>query len=155
MNRHLILKASLTGALLLAPFAAFAQDLGNINRLIAAIQNIVNTLLPILVTIALLVFFWGLIKYIREANNPEAANEGKSIMIAGIIALFVMVSVWGIVGFIGRALNIERGGSIPVPGVDRTPGVRGSGGSTFGTSGSVAPGQGYYSGQGNQYPEIP
>jgi len=115
----MILKAGLGGALLLAPFAAFAQDLSNITRLISAIQNIVNTLLPILVTIALLVFFWGLIQYIRSANDPEAANNGKSIMIAGIIALFVMVSVWGIVGFIGRALNIEQGGSINVPKVNR------------------------------------
>jgi hypothetical protein len=36
-------------------------------------------------------------------------------MIWGIVALFVMVSVWGLVRFIGNAFNIEQGGSANVP----------------------------------------
>lgn len=119
MNRHLGVKAALAGTLLLAPFAAYAQNLSNINRLVDAIGDIVETLLPILVTVALLVFFWGLIKYIRSAGSPEGASEGKSIMIYGIIALFVMVSVWGIVRFIGNALDIQQGGTIKPPEVTR------------------------------------
>ena len=125
MNRHLILKAGIGSALFLAPFAVFAQNLTNIENLIRSVGRLIQLLLPIFVTIALLVFFYGLILYIREANDPEKAKEGKSIMIYGIIALFVMVSVWGIVRFIGVALNIDAGRTIPVPGVEGFPGGSG------------------------------
>jgi hypothetical protein len=63
--------------------------------------------------LALLAFFYGLAKLIW--GGPEAVSEGKSLMIWGIVALFVMVSVWGLVRFIGNAFNIEQGGSANVP----------------------------------------
>lgn len=119
MSKHALVKAGLGGALLLSPLAAFAQNLGNIQNLVVSIGNIVNLMLPIAVMIALLVFFWGLIQYIRAAGNPEEAAKGKSIMIYGVIALFIMVSIWGIVRFIGQALNIQQGTNIDVPGVRR------------------------------------
>lgn len=118
MNRYRAISA-LTGGLFLLPFVAFAQNLSNVNRLVDAVGDIIETILPIMVTIALLVFFWGLIKYIMSAGDPEAAKTGKSIMIYGVIALFVMISVWGIVQFIGEALNIRQGGSVRPPQVTR------------------------------------
>jgi len=36
-------------------------------------------------------------------------------MIWGLIALFVMVAVWGLVRFIGDALDIDQGETIIVP----------------------------------------
>lgn len=123
MNRHLIAKVGLGGAIILAPIFASAQRLSNIQQLAWSFADLIKALLPILVTIALLVFFWGLIKYIRNAGTkPEEASQGKNIMIYGVIALFVMVSVWGLVGFIGDALGIREGGTISVPGVDPRPG---------------------------------
>jgi len=41
-------------------------------------------------------------------------------MIWGLVALFVMVSVWGLVRFIGDAVGVDQGGDIEVPTV---PGV--------------------------------
>ncbi len=121
MNRTII-KASIAGALALLPLAALAQgggSLSNLSKLVDSVGNIIRTLIPLLVAVALLVFFWGLIKYIRAANDPAEAGTGKSIMIAGVIALFVMVSVWGIVGFIGDAVGIDQGGDITPPRVNR------------------------------------
>jgi type III secretory pathway component EscT len=86
-----------------------------VERFIQAVGNVVALALPVLVAIALAVFFWGIIKYLRNAGDPKAAQEGKSIMIYGIIALFVMVSIWGIIYFIGDALWIDQGGGIIVP----------------------------------------
>ena len=122
--KHHLYKAAIGSTLLLGPLAAFAQgpQLSNVRQLIEAIGDIINLLLPIAVAIALLAFFYGLIQYIRGANDPAAAGTGKSIMIAGVIALFVMVSVWGIVRFIGNALGIDRGTTIPVPGVEERAG---------------------------------
>jgi len=106
-------KTVLALALGFLPFVASAQTLGNIENIVLAIGNLVNIATPIVVGLALLAFFWGLVRYIfGGVENKEA---GKNIMIWGVIALFVMVSVWGIVKFIGSAVGIGEGDTIIVP----------------------------------------
>lgn len=109
------MKKIIISALALTPALAGAQGLGNLRTLLTSIGELVELALPIIVAIALLVFFYGLVKFIF--SGAEAKDEGKNLMIWGIVALFVMVSVWGLVRFIGNAFNIEQGGSAPVPGV--------------------------------------
>lgn len=110
------MKKFIIAALAFAPSLAFAQSLGNIENLVTSIGNIVDLALPIVVALALLAFFYGLAKLIW--GGPEAVAEGKTLMIWGVVALFVMVSVWGLVRFIGDAFGIEQGGSIDVPTVN-------------------------------------
>lgn len=111
-------KALILSTLVVAPMLAFAQELGNVANLLRAVGNLVNIALPIVVALTLLAFFWGLAKFVFAAGNEEAKTEGKKLMIWGIIALFVMVSVWGLVRFIGQALNItDTGGAAPIPSV--------------------------------------
>lgn len=113
------MKKFILSALVLAPTLAFAQnvqnpggspDLNNLQRLLSSIGRLVELALPIVVGLALLGFFWGLMKFVFAAGNEDAKEQGRRIMIWGVIALFVMVSVWGLVGFIGSALGIGRGG---------------------------------------------
>ena len=77
--------------------------------LLMGIKNLITIyLIPIVFSLALLLFFWGVVKYIW--SEGQGRGDGKKIMVWGIIALFVMVSVWGIVTF----LQIEiLGGSGP------------------------------------------
>ncbi|OHA91954.1 MAG: hypothetical protein A3J09_00410 [Candidatus Zambryskibacteria bacterium RIFCSPLOWO2_02_FULL_51_21] len=98
-------KIALT-ALTFAPAVAFAQNLGNLETLLRSIGRLVNIALPIVVAIALLVFFWGLVKFIFSAAGEEAHKAGQQLMIWGLIALFVMVAVWGLVRFIGNAIGV-------------------------------------------------
>jgi hypothetical protein len=112
------MKKFIIPALAFAPSIAFAQSLGNLEDLVRSIGNIVDLALPIVVALALLAFFYGLAKLIW--GGPEAVAEGKTLMIWGVVALFVMVSVWGLVRFVGDAFGIEQGGSIEVPTV---PGI--------------------------------
>lgn len=115
MKKYLLASLALSSV----PFFAFAQgDLGNVGDLVESLGTIVDTATPIVVGIALLAFFWGLAKYIFSANDDEKKKEGRNIMIWGVVALFVMVSVWGLVRFIGDALDIEQGGDIPIPEVN-------------------------------------
>ncbi|MEK7227446.1 MAG: hypothetical protein AAB641_00965 [Patescibacteria group bacterium] len=114
------MKKVILAALALAPSLAFAQNLGNLNNLITSVGNLVELALPIVVAIALLAFFWGLVKFIFSASGEEAHKEGQRLMIWGLVALFVMVSVWGLVKFIGTALGVQQGDTIIVP---RVPGI--------------------------------
>jgi hypothetical protein len=58
--------------------------------------------------LAVLFFFWGVAQFIRTVSE-KTKEEGKNKMIWGVIALFVMFSIWGIVAYIGNTLGIETG----------------------------------------------
>ncbi len=111
------MKKVIIAALVFAPAIASAQSLGNLTTLLNSVGRLVDMALPIVVALALLAFFFGLAKFIFA--GAEAKEEGKTLMIWGIVALFVMVSVWGLVRFIGNAFGIEQGGSVTVPSVNK------------------------------------
>lgn len=96
--------ALIVGALAL-PLTSFAA-LENIEGLAGDVGSIINTLIPIVFTLALLVFFWGLVKYIFGAEHDKEA--AKKTMLWGVVALFVMAAVWGLVNFLGEAVGIEQ-----------------------------------------------
>lgn len=109
------MKKVILAALTLVPSLAFAQTLGNLETLVRSIGRLIDLALPIVVAIALLAFFWGLVRFIFSASGEEAHKEGQRLMIWGLVALFVMVSVWGLVRFIGNALGVQQGDTIVVP----------------------------------------
>ncbi len=105
-------------ALSLSPMLALAQEgnLGGVERLVRQFGDILNSLvIPILFAIAIIYFFWGLVKYIKSAGDPKAAAEGRSIMIWGIIALVVMVSVYGLIAWVQSAFGIQGGATPTLP----------------------------------------
>lgn len=114
------MKKFIITTLALAPLLASAQQLGNIESLVESLGRIIGLALPIVVALALLAFFWGLVKFIFAQGNEESKADAKKIMLWGIIALFVMVTVWGLVEFIGNALGVSQGTNIIVPTV---PGI--------------------------------
>lgn len=93
-------------ALLALPAIAFAQVGQGVVDIVTAVGNIVRLAVPILVTLAVAVFFWGLVKYIMNANDEGAKAEGKTLMIWGMIAIFVMVALWAILGWFQNLLGI-------------------------------------------------
>jgi len=114
MKKTLLRFSVAVGALF--PLLASAQTFGTI---INTIASLVNQLIPLALAVALLAFFWGLIIYIWKGGDAEAQERGKNIMIAGIVGLFVMICVWGIVGIIANTFNIQKGGSERPPSVIR------------------------------------
>jgi hypothetical protein len=109
-------KLALTIGALALPVVSFAQNLTSLKTLVGSVGDIVNLLIPIVFAIALLVFFWGLVMYIfgKEDNKDQA----KKTMIWGVVALFVMASVWGLVRFIQTAVGVTENDNITVPGVN-------------------------------------
>ncbi|MEX2010197.1 MAG: hypothetical protein WD874_00100 [Parcubacteria group bacterium] len=114
------MKKVIITVLALAPALASAQSLGNLETLLRSVGRLVDIALPVIVALGLIGFFWGLVKFIFAQGNEESKADAKKIMLWGLIALFVMVSVWGLVRFIGDALHIQQGKTIIVP---RVPGL--------------------------------
>lgn len=108
------MKKVILATLAFAPALVFAQ-LNELNTLVDSLGDIVKIALPIVVGIALLTFFWGLVKFIFAQGNEESKAEAKKIMLWGIIALFVMITIWGLVQFIATNLGISQNAQITVP----------------------------------------
>jgi uncharacterized membrane-anchored protein len=86
--------------------------LSPIIQIINAIAYVVGLVIPILIGVALIFFFLGLVQYIRNAGE-KGHDQGKKTMIAGITALFIMVSVWGIIAFAQSALGVRGNANSP------------------------------------------
>lgn len=100
--------ASFSALLFALPLMASAQTLQPLANLIGAIARLVGALVPILITLALVAFFWGLVKYLfGSKGGKDDVSAAKSLMIWGLVSLFVMVSVWGIVRLAQDALGIN------------------------------------------------
>ncbi|MFP4539945.1 MAG: pilin [Candidatus Paceibacterota bacterium] len=63
------------------------------------ILSIIDYLVLIVMGLALVFFLWGMAKFILHAGNETDRENGKQVMLWGLIALFVMTSVWGIINF--------------------------------------------------------
>ena len=93
--------------MLLVPFIASAQ-LGGTQGFITSIMSIVNLLITLVAAIALLAFMWGLVKFIFKLGSEADIEGGRNLMKWGLIALFVMVSVWGIIRFFQSELGLTN-----------------------------------------------
>lgn len=90
---------------------------GALIQLLTLAQSIVIRLVPLAVGIAVLCFFWFLIRFITKGDSPDEQKKSMTGMGLSILALFAMVSIWGIIGLLGSFFGVNQGGEIPVPSV--------------------------------------
>lgn len=74
---------------------------------VESLSGIVNSLIPLLLTIAVVIFLWGLVKYLFKIGGEEGSKGGLQIMLWGVVGLFVMVSLWGLVSLLQQTLNVS------------------------------------------------
>lgn len=98
-------KILLAVLLAVSPLLSFAEG-ATIWSLAGLVSALLNAIIPILFSLAVVYFLWGVVKYVisAEADDKEKA---KSVVVRGVIGLFVMSSVWGLVAFIGRSVGID------------------------------------------------
>lgn len=106
------LKAILAGAAGAFPFVAFAQ---NITNILLQIQGIINVLIPFIIGLAVLVIIWGILGYISGAGDEEKRGEAKQYIIWGIIGVFIMLSVWGLVNVLVSSFNLNTAMPTQIP----------------------------------------
>jgi len=61
---------------------------------------VLNPVIYLLFTVALLVFIYGIVQFISKAGDEKAREQGKQAIIWGLVGMFIMVSVFGIIRFI-------------------------------------------------------
>jgi hypothetical protein len=81
------------------------------NEAIAKIQDnildiIINPILGLATAVAFVLFIWGMVRFLINRNtNPEESSKGKKHLLWGIIALFILVSIWSIFIGIGKLFS--------------------------------------------------
>ncbi|MFA5651860.1 MAG: hypothetical protein WC933_00655 [Candidatus Paceibacterota bacterium] len=70
------------------------------------IDNVVSPIIYLIAALAVVYFVWGVMKFIGNANDTTKRQEGYQHMIWGIVGLFIMVSVKGIIYLILRVIGL-------------------------------------------------
>jgi hypothetical protein len=108
------------GVLAALPLVTLAQNSGaGVFNILNLFSRIVSALIPIVIGIAVLMFLWGVLKYVT-AGDEDGQKEARTTMISGIVVLFVMVSIWGLVNILGDTLSLNK--TAPPP--PQIPGFR-------------------------------
>lgn len=92
------------------------------------ILDLVKKSIPLVIAFAVLYFLWGARKYITAIDGDDQ-KEAKDMIVHGIIILFVMVSVWGLVNLIVSTFGV---GPTNLPPQQIRIGNFGNGGGTSG-----------------------
>lgn len=71
--------------------------------------NISRSVVPLIFVLALAAFVWGVVQYVILGAEEEAKRaKGRQFMIWGIVALAVMVSVWGLVRVLTNTFGVKN-----------------------------------------------
>src|SRR6185369_11109644 len=95
-----IIGVAAVGSLFLPLLASAATLLDTL----ALANTFLNAAIGLFITLAIVIFFWGLIKYLIEVGEKKA--EGLQIMFYGVVAIFVMVSIWGIIRLLQSTFSV-------------------------------------------------
>ncbi len=91
---------------------AFFEDL---TTALDSLVDVLNKLIIIAYAVAFLGLVWGVAIYIFKAGDEDAHEQGRRIMIGGVIGLFVITALWGIVAFVTTSVGIDatKTGTVP------------------------------------------
>lgn len=90
--------------LLLSPSIALAADALSFSTLIKKIVNVINLALPVVGGLIVLVFMWGVVRYVFSASGEK--SDSKALIIWGLVGIFVSVSIWGIIQIFRATLGV-------------------------------------------------
>ncbi len=78
------------------------------------IAGILAPLIKLMIALAIVFFLWGVFKFIKEDGDKK--EEGRNFMFWGIVGIFVMISVWGLVNILVYTFKLNTTGlQIPNP----------------------------------------
>ncbi len=110
MKKILALLASISPAIVLAADAPIART---VDGLLNWVIYIASRALPLLILAALVLFLFGIVKRFFWSKDVADRSEAGKFILWGVVALFVMVSVWGLVNVLRGSFNLDTE-NIPV-----------------------------------------
>ena len=100
----------LTPAVAFAQFGSGGTGVGGQDALgiIDVAKTIIDRLIVVFIAAGIAVFIFGIVRYVM-AGDEEGKAKGRSLMIWGIIGLFAIVAVWGLVSLLANTTGVGPG----------------------------------------------
>lgn len=141
--RNYFIASALLASASIPLLAMAATDFSSFGALINAFTtNVVKALGYLAMSLALVAFFFGIVQFIwaSKEGKEDAMTRGKTFMVWGLVALFVMFSVWGIIKFVQNMLGPDFSRTeITLPSLNIGGGGGGGGSGSGCTSNSDCP----------------
>jgi len=104
-------------ALALLPLTSYAQtyDISTIEGIVVAVSGILETILPALVAIAVFMVVWFTFMLVVNAGDPEKRKSALHGIFWGIIGIFLMYSIWGIIRVFTNTVGFEDTTPVTTP----------------------------------------
>ena len=96
--------------------AALQFESGGADYIFIRAGTFIGYTIDLLLGIATIVFFWGVIQYVIAQGDEKKIAEGRKYMLWGIIGLVVIASSWGLANLIIFTIFGETSFSIPLLG---------------------------------------
>jgi hypothetical protein len=90
-------------------------DLGWVKSVVSGVGGLVGALIPILIALSFAVFVWGMVQFIAVSGSERAIEEGKRKMLWGVVVLFVITAIWGILALMRSITDTETSNSLNPP----------------------------------------
>jgi Flp pilus assembly protein protease CpaA len=121
MRKGILSAVSAVGTIAL-PFVVSAQGIVSttpqqgIIGLIQFANTALNDVMVLFITMAIVVFFWGLIRYIfGSTGGGEAKAASLTTIVYSIIAIFLMVSIWGVIHLLQATFGVGNSNAAETP----------------------------------------
>jgi len=70
------------------------------------VTYIINPAILLIFTAGFFLFVWGLVQFLRNLESASENEEGKRHMLWGIVGMFIMASVWGIISLLDNTFDL-------------------------------------------------
>ena len=94
-------------AVLLSPIISFAATTDFKSLVSGITTGILAPLIPLIIGLAVVVFLWGVLRFIVAAGDVKKREEGRNFIIWGLIGITIMFSIWGLVKILTDTLNLD------------------------------------------------
>lgn len=74
-------------------------------------QYIINPIIVLMFAVAILVFLYGVFEYFLHGASSTERATGSRHMVAGVVGIFIMVSVFGIINIIINTIGADTSSS--------------------------------------------
>jgi len=90
--------------------ASGCSSITDFSKFVGCIQSVIlQPLIYLLFAVAIVYFLYGVLIYVRKGGDEDDRRAGREMMIYGIIAIAVMVSVYGLVNLVTNTFNLGTG----------------------------------------------
>lgn len=101
------MKKIIAGVVSFLPSIAFAQQITDANTLTTKLTNLGNTFIGILIAFAVIWIIVNVVRFIIKADDPGARGPIQSAILWGIVGLFVILSIWGLVRILTNTFSTD------------------------------------------------